>query len=143
MCIRDSRTVVGHVLHHNGVASDAYVVTNMDIAQNLGTRSHGDIVAKRGVALAALVARASQGDALVQDAVVADNGRLAYHDAHGMIDEETPPKLSGGMNLDAGEKPRDLRKEMCIRDSYGLGMTCGDMFVRAGNVKFLAAGNGI
>ena len=107
----NNRAVVGHVLHHNGVASDAYVVTNMDIAQNLGPRSHGDIVAKRGVALAALVARASQGDALVQDAVVADNGRLAYHDAHGMIDEETPPKLSGGMNLDAGEKPRDLRKD--------------------------------
>ena len=85
----------------------------VDVAQYLGTGSDGDVVAQGGVALAALVSRAAECDALVQHAIIADDGGLPDDDSHGVVDEQATPDLRGGMNLDAGEKPGDLRENAC------------------------------
>jgi len=61
------------------------------------------------VALAAVSARAAEGDALVDGHVVADLRRLADNHRHAVIDEEAPADLRAGMDLDAGQETRELR----------------------------------
>ena len=102
------RGVGGYVLNHHGVAADAHVVAHLDVAEHLGARAHDHVVAERGVALAVLVARAAQGNSLVEGAVVAHDGGLANNDAHGMVDKEPAAELRAGVNLDPGKEPRDL-----------------------------------
>ena len=102
--------VVGHVLDDNRVAADFDVVADADVAEHLGARAHGDVVAERWVAFAGLVAGAAERDALVEHAVVAHNGSLADDDAHGVVDKEMLADLCRGMNLDAGDMTGDLRE---------------------------------
>ena len=52
--------------------------------------------------LAFVLAGAAQSHALVQQAVVTDNGGLADHHAHAVVDEQTLSDLRTGMDLDAG-----------------------------------------
>src|SRR5690606_27361495 len=52
-----------------------------------------------------------QGDALVEEAVVPDDGGLANHDSHAVIDYESPPDAGPGMDLDAGETAPKMRDE--------------------------------
>jgi hypothetical protein len=62
--------------------------------------------------LRALVERGpAQGHTLVDRAVVADLRRLADHDAHAVVDEDAPADRRAGVDLDAGEKPRQMRDE--------------------------------
>ena len=102
--------VVGHVLNDDRVAADLDVVADADVAEHLGTRAHGDIVAQGGVTLAGLVAGAAERDALVEHTVVAHNGGLADDDAHGVVDKEMLADLCGRVNLDAGDVAGDLRE---------------------------------
>ena len=100
--------IARNVFHHDGVSADAHVVADRDVAEHLGARPDGDVIAERGVALSALVAGASERDALVEDAIVAHDGRLADDYAHGVVDEEAAAQLGGRMDLDAGEEARCL-----------------------------------
>jgi hypothetical protein len=45
---------------------------------------------------------------VVERAVVADLGRLADDDAHAVVDEKAPADARAGMNLDAGQEPRQI-----------------------------------
>lgn len=100
-----------HVFDHHGVAADLDVIADGDISQHLGTGAHSDVVAQRGVALARLIAGSAQGDALVEGAIVADDGGLANDDAHGMVDEEVPADMRGGVNFDTGYMAGYLRHD--------------------------------
>ena len=51
--------------------------------------------------LAGLLAGTTQGDALVDHAVVADDGGLPHDDAHAVVDEKAPADLGAGVDLDA------------------------------------------
>ena len=102
--------VVGHVLDDNRVAADFDVVADANVAEHLGARAHGDVVAQGGVALAGFVAGAAKRDALVEHAVVAHDGGFADDDAHGVVDKEMLADLCSGMNLDPGDVAGDLRE---------------------------------
>src|SRR5580700_7723595 len=58
-----------------------------------------------------LEAGAAEGDALVEQDVVADFHGLAHHDAHAVIDKEAAADLSAGMNFDSVDEARDLAHE--------------------------------
>ena len=60
------------------------------------------------MALAVVLAGAPQGDPVVEQAVVADLGRLADDDAHAVVDEQPFSDLCTGVNLDAGLVPCPL-----------------------------------
>src|SRR5690606_1916706 len=51
----------------------------------------------------------AEGDAVIEQHVVADLGGLADYHAHPMVDEEPSADLRAGMDLDAGEPARKLR----------------------------------
>lgn len=102
--------VIGHVLDDNRVTADLDVVADANVAEHLGARAHGDVVAQGGVALASFVAGAAERNALVEHAVVAHDGGFADDDAHGVVDKEVLADLCGGMNLDAGDVAGDLRE---------------------------------
>src|SRR5271154_1160709 len=63
------------------------------------------------MALAFLFPRSAESYALVEGDIVADDGGLSDHRPRAVVDEETPPKLSAGMDLDSSEQERDLRDE--------------------------------
>ena len=95
--------VIGYVFNDDRVAADLDVVADANVAEHLGARAHGDVVAQGGVALAGLVAGTAERDALVEHAVVAHNGGLADDDAHGVVDKEVLADLRGGVNLNTGD----------------------------------------
>jgi hypothetical protein len=63
------------------------------------------------VALAALLAGAAEGDALEERAVIADDRRLADHDAHPVVDHHPPADAGAGVDLDPGQEPAEVREE--------------------------------
>ena len=68
-----------------------------------------DVVAERRVALAAVLARAAERDALIEQAVVADLRGLADDDAGAVVDDEPSADLGGRVDLNARPPPRKLR----------------------------------
>ena len=62
------------------------------------------------MALAALLARAAEGDALIDDDALFHFRRLADDDAHAVVDEDAWGDLRGGVNLDARQKLCKLRR---------------------------------
>jgi len=74
-------------------------------------RADHDLVFDRRMALLFLQAGAAQRNALVHQDVVADLGRLTDHNAHPVIDEETPANRSARMNFDSGDEARNLTDE--------------------------------
>ncbi len=63
------------------------------------------------MALAALRAGAAERHALIQQHVVADLGGFADHHAHTVIDKKPATDAGAGMDLDSGEKARQLRDQ--------------------------------
>jgi hypothetical protein len=63
------------------------------------------------MALAFFLAGAAQGNALVNEHVVADLGRLADHHAHAVVNEETPPDASARVDFDSCEPAAELGDE--------------------------------
>ena len=68
-------------------------------------------VLERGMALLAPRRGSSEGDALVEVAVLADDGGLADDDAHAMVDEAAPPDARRGVDLDAGDEAVQVREQ--------------------------------
>src|SRR5271154_7051297 len=54
-------------------------------------------------------AGAPQGYTLVKRDIVANEGRLANHCAHAVVDEQTPSDLGARVNLDSRKHARNLR----------------------------------
>ena len=64
--------------------------------KHLGAGADDHVAPQGGMTLALLPAGTAQGYAVVEGAVVADDSGLADHDAHAVIDEETPPMRAPG-----------------------------------------------
>ena len=60
------------------------------------------------MALAGLLAGAAESHTLIEQAVVADLGGFAYHDAHAVVDDEALADFGAGVDLDARLVPRAL-----------------------------------
>src|SRR5206468_7339547 len=107
--------------------------------ENLGPRSHHDVVAEGGMALLSLVARAPQGHALEETHVLSDLGCLSDDDAHAVVDEEPRPQLGRGMDLDTGEKTAQVGEPpgrgRPARPPQGMGDAVGPYGVDTGIAK--------
>src|SRR4029079_13577766 len=89
-----------HVLQHRASRRHPHAIADLDIAEDLGARSHHHAGADLRVAIAALIAGAAQGDAVQQRAIVADHRRLADDDAGGMVEHHALADACGGMDVD-------------------------------------------
>ena len=58
---------------------------------------------------------------MIHQHVVADLGSLADDHAHAVVDEEAPTDLRAGVDLDAGDRPRDLRQQSGSQATTGFG----------------------
>ena len=57
------------------------------------------------------LACATEGYALVEGDITADDGGFTNDDAHGVVDKQSPTKKCAGMNVNTGKEASDLRKE--------------------------------
>src|SRR5215469_18753315 len=73
------------------------------LPRTLATRPDNHFVANGGMALAFFLPGATEGDALVNRDVVADDAGLANDYGHTVIDAEAASDLSAGVDFDSGE----------------------------------------
>jgi hypothetical protein len=106
----DHGGVFGNISQDNRTRADAAVFPHGNVAEDFRSSADDYIVFDRGMALAVLLACAAQGHALVESHVVADDRRLADHDAVAVIDEQTASDLRSGMDFNSSEKTRGLRQ---------------------------------
>ena len=96
-------------MYDNRVAADARVVTHRKAAENLSAGTDHYALAERRMALlSATEADAAQRHAVIDRAVVANNGRLTDHHTHAVVDEDAAADACGRMNFNAGEKAADM-----------------------------------
>jgi hypothetical protein len=103
--------VGGHRAHDHGIGPDAAVVPDGDRAEHLGAGADHHAVADRGVTLAPLEARATEGHALIEGHVATDVRRLADDHAGGMVDEQPASELGAGMDVHPGQNPGHRRPD--------------------------------
>jgi len=84
------------------------MIAYQDVAEYRGARADHDVIAKRRMPLALLLASAAQRHSLVKQHVVADLSRFPDHDAGAMVYEEPPPDGRARMNFDAGQEAAEL-----------------------------------
>src|SRR6185295_15314572 len=106
--VPDHGRVRRHVTDHDRARADLRALADVDRAQHAGAGADDHAVPDGRVALAGLLARAAERDALVHRHVLADLGRLPDHDAHAVVDEEARADGRAGVDLDACEEPGDL-----------------------------------
>jgi hypothetical protein len=94
--------VRGDGADYDGARADFDVVADFDVAEDFRAGADDYAVAERWVPLAGVLACAAEGDALVEEAVVADFGGLADDDAHAVVDEEAAADARRG-GFDAGQ----------------------------------------
>ena len=107
----DDGGVRGDVAEDDGAGADAGVFADGDVAEDVGGVADEDVVAEGGMALAADLAGAAEGDALVEGDVVADDGGFTDDDTHAVVDEEAAADDGAGVDLDAGPEAGDLGTE--------------------------------
>ena len=95
--------VLRHLAEHHGVGRDPGVVTHPEGPQHLGSAADEHVVSDGGMALAVVLAGAAQGDAMIDQAVVADLGGLADDDAHPVVNDQAAADLGAGVDLNAGD----------------------------------------
>ena len=61
----DDRRIVRHLAQHDGVSRDARVVADLKRSEHLRTGADHNVVAERRVALADVLARTTEGHALI------------------------------------------------------------------------------
>ena len=101
----DDGTVVRNGLNHDRTGADPHIAAHSDVAEYPGAASDHDIVAERRVAPPRLLPGSTKRDALVEGHVVADDGRLADHDPHAVVDEEAATYHRARVYLHTREEP--------------------------------------
>ncbi len=99
------------VLHDHRVRADFRALADDDGPEQLRPRADDDSLLERRVPLALVPRGPAQGHPVVQGAVVSQFRGLADHHSHSVVDKYAPSHFCAGMNLDAGEKARDVRYE--------------------------------
>jgi hypothetical protein len=107
----DDGGVWRNVTENDGASADAGVFADGDVAEYVGGVADEDVVAQGGMTLATDLARAAEGDALIDRDVVADDGGFADDDAHAVVNEEAAADDGAGMDLDASPETDDLGHE--------------------------------
>lgn len=92
-----------NIMRDNGIGTDTTTVAESDRSQDLRARTDEDAIADRRMALDRIKFDPAQGDAMKDNAIIADFRGFTDNDAHAMIDHQPLPQLGSGMNLDASE----------------------------------------
>src|SRR6202022_3918719 len=100
----DDHTVRRDRFHHHGSGGYLGGCADDDGSQNDRAGTDDDIILERRMAFAALQARATEGDALIQRAVLADLGCLSDDDGHPVVDEQSTTDLGSRMVFHAVKK---------------------------------------
>ena len=91
-----------------GICSNARIVSDFDITQDLGASADRDAIPDRGMPLARVQARATQGDSVVDRHVGTHDCRLADDNSCAVINEDSGTKAGTRVDLDPGQRPRSL-----------------------------------
>lgn len=92
-------------MHNHGVRPDRAVVPEFDVTEQLRTSTDHYAVTDRGVSLAALMPRASECDAVIDQYIVTDDRCFTDHHAHTVVNEEATPDRGARVDFDTCEKP--------------------------------------
>jgi hypothetical protein len=77
-----------HITEDDGTGPNPNVGANRNIAQHLGSGANYNVIPQGGVALAGFFAGSAKGDALVNQAVVSEDGGFANHNAHAVVNKK-------------------------------------------------------
>ncbi len=97
----DHRRVRWHRFQHHRAGADADVVCYQDVAEDLRATADDDPIAQCGMTFAGFLAGTAESDALVEQAIVADDRGFPDDHTHAVIDEEAAADAGSGMDLDA------------------------------------------
>ncbi len=104
----DDGAVRRNIFIDDRIGPNLAVITDGDRAEYFCAHADQHPISERGMAFGALDARSPQGDLVVEQDVVADDGGLSDDDAHAVIDKEAAAYRGTGMDLDPGKKAADL-----------------------------------
>ena len=107
----DDGCVGGHGINHDGVGADPRVVADRDGAEDLRAGADDDVVANGRVTLAAAGPRDPERHLMIKVAIIAHLGGFTDDDAHAMINDEAAADDGGGVDFDAGQPAREVRRK--------------------------------
>src|SRR6185369_2044496 len=93
-----------NVADNDCVRSDLGSVADEHGAENLCACADHDVLAERWVAFARVPRRATERDAMIERAIVADFCGLADHHTHSVVDDDTPADYRAGMDFDSSQE---------------------------------------
>ena len=105
----DGSAACRHFLDHDRVRANTRALAHRERAQHLGPGADDHVIFERGMTLAGVPARPTERHALVDRAIVADDGGLADSHAKAVVDEESPADTRAGMDLDPRDPARKMR----------------------------------
>ena len=104
----DRRGICGDILKHDGACGNLAVIAHGDRTEYLGARADHDIVADGRVTFSLVLAGASERCALINGAVIADDGRFADNDGAAVVDKQPFTDDCRGVYFDPGGIARGL-----------------------------------
>ena len=96
------------IFEDNRVSPYLYVVSKRDVTQNACACANKTPVTQCRMSLSSFLACTAESYVLVDGAVIPDNGSFPDDHPHSVVDEQSVPNGSPGVNLDSGQKPRYL-----------------------------------
>ena len=103
--------VIRNGFHDHRTCPDLDAIADLDSAENLGSRADHNVIANRRMAFAALVARATKRDSLINQNIIANFRRLTNYYTHPVINKKTVADFSAGVDFNPRQKTGKLRHE--------------------------------
>lgn len=95
----DSSTVVRNIGKNDGTCGDSCVVADVYGTEHLRACTYHDAVSERGVTLALVFSRTAERNALIDRAVISDDGSFTDNNAGTVVNKQSASYLCGGVDL--------------------------------------------
>src|SRR5580704_1197958 len=99
----DHGRIAGYRPDDHRTCPDLDVVSNMNVAEDFRSGPDHHLIPDGRMPFAALIPRAAERDALIQQNIVPDLGRFTDHHTHAMVDEKSLADLGGRVNLNSSQ----------------------------------------
>ena len=86
------------------ICSNCAARANSDIAQDLCAGTENHIIFDRRVALALVESATSQGDAMINGYIIANDGGFTDDNSHPMVDKDATADSRAGVDLNSGAR---------------------------------------
>ena len=106
----NNRGVGWNIRQHHRSSTYARILSDCDVAENVGVISNKNSIADGWMALAMAFSRSAKGDSLVDCYIASDNGGFSDDHSGCMVDKQAVSKERAWMNIDAGIETSDLGK---------------------------------